>query len=387
MRDWSVRILQVCAAQSWMVVGAWVLGSGTVAVAAGTLSPCAVTVGPAHGVPSVGVLGFDASGIGASSFGVHAPGALQPLAGQLPRGGAGGPVAGIPCAPRGQQPPRVFTLPTPSGSSWRVGVAAGAQQAFGTACLLLLDPGAKPLPYAPCLNGLSGRLGPVRTLNAQGVTSWNLPTAARRMSADLRILVWGPASPWTEAALSSRLPQGDRLPRGASGFPAGAVVITEFMKDPTAVPDAFGEWFEVYNTSSQLLDLEGWILFDAGIDLAVLDNGGAGIPLAPGKRLVLGREADPFYNGGIPVDVAYQGLTLSNTSDEIYISTPSGCWVDAIIYDDGILWPDQAGRSASLQPGQDHWLSNDDGLHWCSASTPLVGGGMGTPGLSNDLCW
>ena len=46
----------------------------------------------------------------------------------------------------------------------------------------------------------------------------------------------------------------------------GDVVITEIMQNPAAVADTAGEWFEVYNATSQAIDLHGWTLADAGTD-------------------------------------------------------------------------------------------------------------------------
>ena len=44
----------------------------------------------------------------------------------------------------------------------------------------------------------------------------------------------------------------------------GDIVVTEIMKDPSAVSDADGEWFEVYNTSNSAIDMGGWSVSDGG---------------------------------------------------------------------------------------------------------------------------
>ena len=294
------------------------------------------------------------------------------------------------CAPAGLGLPSVFMRPGPINGqpdgSWTFGVAGGGERAFGRACLLLVTPGGTPLPWAPCLEGLSGRLGPLVALDGQGLATWTLPPEALNLGLDLRVVVWEKAAPWSAASLSGRVTR-PAVSIGPLPFPAGAVVITEFLKDPQAVPDAFGEWFEVYNRSSVVLDLEGWVLSDAGIDVTVLNNLGSGILLAPGARMVFGLDVDPFYNGGAQVDVAYQGMILSNTSDEIILSTPSGVLVDSIAYDDGIEWPDKGGRSAVLHPDQVQAGNNGHGSHWCSSNTVFGAGDRGTPGALNDSCW
>lgn len=312
----------------------------------------------------------------------------SPLAAQAAEEGAGAGSGA--CAPAGLGLPSLFIRPGLTngqpGGSWTFGVAGGGERAFGRACLLLVTPGGASLPWAPCLWGLRGRLGPLVALDVQGLATWALPAEALNLGLDLRVVVWERTAPWSAASLTSRVPR-PAASVGPLPFPAGAVVITEFHKDPQAVPDAFGEWFEVYNRSSVVLDLEGWVLSDAGIDVTVLNNQGAGILLAPGARMVFGLEVDPFYNGGAQVDVAYQGMILSNASDEIMLSTPGGVLVDSIAYDDGIEWPDKGGRSAVLHPSQVQAGNNNHGRHWCSSSTVFGAGDKGTPGALNDLCW
>ena len=110
-------------------------------------------------------------------------------------------------------------------------------QALSEAGLLLVTPGGAPLPWAPCLAGLRGRLGPLVTLDGQGLATWALPSEALNLGLDLRVVVWERAAPWSAASLSVRVTR-PAVPAGPLPFPAGAVVITEFHKDPQAVPGA-----------------------------------------------------------------------------------------------------------------------------------------------------
>ncbi|MCP3920524.1 MAG: lamin tail domain-containing protein [bacterium] len=179
----------------------------------------------------------------------------------------------------------------------------------------------------------------------------------------------------------------------ASGGPSvltqqtGELVITEFLKDPTQVSDASGEWIEVFNASGLALDIEGWVLSDEGSDRFVLTNQGQGIFILPGQYFVLGREVDPGLNGGVPVDFPYAGMTLSNGADEIVLTRPDGRVVDRVRYD-GVVWPDEAGRAIYLAPLATNAHRGDDGTAWCAADTPLVPGGadMGSPGQANPMC-
>jgi len=49
-----------------------------------------------------------------------------------------------------------------------------------------------------------------------------------------------------------------------------AVVISEVMRNPAAVGDSDGEWFEVHNTTSAPVDLTGWTLTDGASDRHVM---------------------------------------------------------------------------------------------------------------------
>jgi hypothetical protein len=95
----------------------------------------------------------------------------------------------------------------------------------------------------------------------------------------------------------------------AGGFDIlqGKPVIAEFMKDPTHVGDTAGEWVEIYNAGDFDVNLEGWALADAGSNFHVISLGGAGLIVPPGGRVVLGNNADPLLNGGVPVDYKYTG--------------------------------------------------------------------------------
>ncbi len=115
---------------------------------------------------------------------------------------------------------------------------------------------------------------------------------------------------------------GERSAARGGGWPAakgdgtvrapavGDLVISEFLADPAAVPDAVGEWVELQNTTADTLDISGYQLLDRGRNLAVLPEGTL---VPPGAAFVVGRSDDPSVNGGVVVDVAIpEGFTLQN---------------------------------------------------------------------------
>lgn len=168
----------------------------------------------------------------------------------------------------------------------------------------------------------------------------------------------------------------------------GVPVISEYMKDPTAVSDSAGEWIEVYNAGAYDLNLEGWALADQGSNFHVISNGGAGLFVAPGQRIVLGNNKDPLLNGGVAVDYKYSSFSLSNGADQILLVTPGGALADAVLYDDGVTFPDTPGVAAALDPAAHDPQANDDGAAWCDAIVPQAAGSadLGTPGERNANC-
>lgn len=175
------------------------------------------------------------------------------------------------------------------------------------------------------------------------------------------------------------------------GPPApGQLVITEVMKDPSAVADSAGEWIEVYNTTNVAIDIEGWALRDRGTDNVVLQNGGLGIFVPAHGYLVLAANTSSATNGGVLASAGYDWnlFKLDNADDEVLLVAPGAVEVDAIDYDNGFIWPDTPGRSLSLKAGTLDALLNDDGNNWCHGNTPIHGASpdSGTPGAANDAC-
>ncbi len=162
----------------------------------------------------------------------------------------------------------------------------------------------------------------------------------------------------------------------------GPLVISEVMQNPAAVPDSAGEWFEVYNSGSSALDIDGWVIRDNDYARHTIDNGGPLVIPAKGY-LVLGRNANSAQNGG--VEMAYDfgaDVTLTNATDELEILDPSLRPIDRIAWDDGRTFPDPTGASMSVRN-----LAADNAAapNWCVSVTPYGRGDLGTPGAAN-LC-
>lgn len=182
---------------------------------------------------------------------------------------------------------------------------------------------------------------------------------------------------------------GFNAPTSPFAAVAGApgLVITEIMKDPAAVADSAGEWFEVRNLGASPIDLSGWSLRDAGSNSHTIPATANAI-VPPRSYFVFGINSNPALNGGVNVGYKYSSFTLGNGADDIQIYDAAGLLVDAVAYDDGVLWPDAAGKSLNLQRALVDTTSNDDGANWCSALSPLsaTSTDFGTPRLANNTC-
>jgi hypothetical protein len=169
---------------------------------------------------------------------------------------------------------------------------------------------------------------------------------------------------------------------------AGQLVITEIMKDPAAIADVTGEWFEIYNPSPDTaLNLDGCVLRDLGSDRHTIAGP---LVIAAGAHLTFAKSAAPGFTPGY----VYTGITFSNADDEIILEC-AGVMVDGVAYDAGAAFPDPTGASLQLAPdlyvgvvGATAAVSNDSGASWCTtpAGTTYGSGDRGTPGSQNLAC-
>lgn len=164
---------------------------------------------------------------------------------------------------------------------------------------------------------------------------------------------------------------------------AGDLVITEIMKDPDAVGQELGEWFEIYNASSSTIDLEYLEVRDDGEDIFTVDES---LLIDSGDYIVFGANISPSQNGGAHVDFAYNydDFVLGNGSDEIVLRNGGG-EIDRVNYND-TLFPDADGVSLSLDAGFYDATANDDGQNWCESENAFGEGDLGTPAGPNLSC-
>jgi hypothetical protein len=167
----------------------------------------------------------------------------------------------------------------------------------------------------------------------------------------------------------------------------GDLVISEIMFNPFNVLDSAGEWFEVYNATTNDINLNGLFVqdnpnvfnFTVGVDLI----------LASKDYAIFGRSADTALNGGIVPDYDYVNtFSLADTVDAIVLKTANGgTEIDRVLYNTTLGWPNPPAGSMEL--GNQHLKANTNHLatSWCDSVGNLVpSGDHGTPGAKNRVC-
>jgi hypothetical protein len=170
----------------------------------------------------------------------------------------------------------------------------------------------------------------------------------------------------------------------------GDLVVTEIQKNPAAVEDMQGEWFEVLNpTRTTAFDLRGLRVHDEDQMAPDVFEIERSLIVPPGGRIVFGRLAGSAENGGVEVDFAYGNLMdLGNDDDEIVIENPAAgggiVIIDEVRYMQG--FPGVVGKTLSLDPDFEAASSNDDGSAWCNGQDVYNGTDFGSPGEPNPQC-
>ena len=164
-------------------------------------------------------------------------------------------------------------------------------------------------------------------------------------------------------------------------FSDAGIVITEIMPNPSQVSDSYGEWFEIYNSSPDIIDLNGWHIRDNDNDDHTITADNSTLLIQPGQYLVFCRNAGFELNGGVESDYDYDGFSLSNNEDEAILTDEQGAIVDEVNYTSN--FPFGSGYSMEI-----HDIESDNDLEssWYSSTEVYGVGDNGTPGTSwNNL--
>ncbi|MEN6456344.1 MAG: DUF4493 domain-containing protein [Prolixibacteraceae bacterium] len=184
-----------------------------------------------------------------------------------------------------------------------------------------------------------------------------------------------------ETILVNLTDDGASVPEEPSGPGNGNLLITEIMCDPDKIPDAEGEWIEIYNNSGTTVNLNGMIL-RRSTSSTTPHTITSDVILVPGDYAVIGKTTGATNN----VDYACEWLNLTNSGLELSIETSDGtvlCCIDFRI--EGFDMP-PAGKSLQLNPSVTTIDGARLGSNWCAATLAYSTGDFGTPGAVNSAC-
>lgn len=172
-------------------------------------------------------------------------------------------------------------------------------------------------------------------------------------------------------------------PLGAIGY--GDILITEIMANPSALSDTEGEWFEIYNNSDHIINLQNLVLERDDINRHVFADA---IDLAPAAYIVLARTenattATNSYVYGSAITLSNTGAILSIYNEDE--DSGPGALIFSLNYG-GTNFPEGTGASISLSSDLTNSTDALLGTSWCTATSAYSTGDLGTPGLVNDLC-
>ena len=155
------------------------------------------------------------------------------------------------------------------------------------------------------------------------------------------------------------------------------VVINEIMADPSAVTDDRGEWFEVHNTGTSSVSLQGWMI-SSGNDVSHTIS--AAITVPAGGFAVVGNNGTKSKNGGITITYVYgAAINLANASDWLVLKNSAGLVVDSVAW--ATAMPAGAARGV-IDPLGDNL--DVKGANWSTQTTLTAKGDKATPGKVND---
>lgn len=167
----------------------------------------------------------------------------------------------------------------------------------------------------------------------------------------------------------------------AAALLAGDLVITEVMGNPEG-EDEGAEWFELYNASSDAIDLTGIVLVSSAEDGASeKSHAMTERVLDADDYLVLGDTLPEFVPAHVDYGYGNDLGALRNTAGRLVLRC-GATEVDEVVYGEMA-----SGRSSGLDGRiPPDYTANDDLTNWCDATNEYATGSFGTPGAQNDAC-
>jgi hypothetical protein len=190
----------------------------------------------------------------------------------------------------------------------------------------------------------------------------------------LSLAFWASASLAATSAINS---SANAAIVGVDNLAPGSLVITEYLANPIGISDADGEYFEIYNTTTNSIDLAGLRIRDDGSNafsvtaLTILPQSFAVFANSTGEAL------------GLAVSYAYgNAMTLTNSDDEIGLYRPDDTLINKVRYTDGDHFGAGVAHELALAGAGTPLVTNGPipGFDFIAAATTLPLGNFGSPG-------
>lgn len=166
-----------------------------------------------------------------------------------------------------------------------------------------------------------------------------------------------------------------------SALSAGDLIISEVMITPNG-DNSKNEWFEIYNTTSASVDLNGLVINGKSGETQTVSSS---VIVAAGDYALFGVKSTNNGGIGMPDYVYSRSLNRFDGGDKLSIAYGSVTFDSLTWTTSGDFHP-TTGYSLSLDPRKLDGVLNDDADYWCVSSTEYGSGGFGTPGTENDEC-
>ncbi len=168
----------------------------------------------------------------------------------------------------------------------------------------------------------------------------------------------------------------------AQHYQRNDLVVNEIMAAPlTGSP----EYIELYNPTSQSINIVGWLYSETSGSKGITDTCTAIIK--PGSYVVIAADTNiynsyPYLRTPDSTQIVFiaGSLGLNNDGDMVKISDVFRTMIDSVYYSDRWYNPNLPGRGRSLEK-INPLLNGNDGRNWSSCTYP----NGGTPGLKNSV--
>lgn len=157
----------------------------------------------------------------------------------------------------------------------------------------------------------------------------------------------------------------------------GDILITEILPNPDKIADELGEWFEIFNNTPSIVNINGLYVKAGTKTLSITTD----ILIEPGQYAFLCKDVQ----GGEGA-ITYYGTALSLVNSTGSIQLYNSNQSDATLLSEMNYSSSPTGASLCLDPSKLTFAQAQDPSSWCTATNVFSTGDKGTPGAVNTTC-